>query len=385
MFRENTFEDVRSFVRSTRGLQSLDNTEIPHPMLRCTLHRLRIGLSRVPQHRANYTGAIDGVFDAKVINDYAKKNADLARRALQVPDATIIPSSSSSSLDQSESSASVNTNTEKPFSLNDYLKWRQWDSAYIDNTMTNALISHAMTFPLTLAYNAHHFILPHHQQESLNMQSTPSQCNIRLCCVGSRAEANLPDDYWKEFLICSNLLGNAYDNTNTNANATVHWTIDCVGPEVSRQMKSRQITLDIPDSNGSKNSHTSLTLNYHSGYLHNYILDMYKSSGKSIDDILTMFDGFILFNPGIGHPHLKKSWKPTMEFILKTKQRFIMTAHSEMDSERDRMVLYELMGFEENTDALNYTLNPFASKMSFEDPFSETVHLVRPNYSILRG
>jgi len=103
----------------------------------------------------------------------------------------------------------------------------------------------------------------------------------------------------------------------------------------------------------------------------------------------------MLFNPGIGHPHLESSWKPTVEFMLKTKQRILTTAHSEVDSERDwkvwkRGLVGRMQGEDEDgsvrTGMVGYETNPFASTMSFEDQFPTQDGAIRvsPNYSICK-
>ena len=378
--------------------------------------------------------------DAKIINEFAKKNAPLARRALQVP-----PIPSCYEYDHGNiNTGTSKSSTLKSMTISDYLRFRNWKAEYIDHDITNALISHAMTFPLTLAYHADHFIPHHHtllsgEEEEESRSSTSSSLHvpknsIRLCCVGSRAEANLPDEYWREFLIGSNLFHNKYSHrgdgdggihNNCDSTIPIHWVLDFVGPEISPQTKSRQITLPQPENpkTGSFH-HTSLTMNYRSSYLHNHILNLYKTNQHDTDndtntkEILKMYHGFILFNPGCGHPHLEKAWKPSLEYILKTNRNFLMTAHSQLDSERDRAVLSDLIlnnnnGSAERSDGdggddgvsgvdfdhmqdgsnddLRYTCNPFASRMSFEDPFptcstytdAEDAHVVRPNYSVV--
>jgi hypothetical protein len=42
--------------------------------------------------------------------------------------------------------------------------------------------------------------------------------------------------------------------------------------------------------------------------------------------LINYWDGFILFNPGIGHDNLKKSWMSTLKFMLKTKKFILTTA-----------------------------------------------------------
>jgi len=307
------------------------------------------------------------------------------------------------------------------------LEWRGWEEQFIQHNMTNALLSHALTFPLTLAYHANHFLQDNihvhlhdnhilsqtqansvHGDDASASASASDNIDIKLCCVGSRAEADLPDEYWREFLIATNHFHcNSRDLDRDSIHADnydparpikrIRWSIDCIGPELSPHSKTRHIHLhdDEPsvhscqhtsgdDARAPLEVHSSLTLRYNKGLLHNHILELYKQSSKgNVDDILNSWDGFILFNPGIGHPHLERSWKPTVDFLLKANKRIVTTAHSEVDSERDWKVwegVYE-------RPPPRYERNPFASKMSFEDPFpteGDDVARVSPNYSICK-
>ena len=92
--------------------------------------------------------------DAKIINEFAKKNAPLARRprALQVPP---IPSCYEYDEHGNINTGTSKSSTLKSMTISDYFRFRNWNAEYIDHDITNALISYAMTFvPLTLAYHA---------------------------------------------------------------------------------------------------------------------------------------------------------------------------------------------------------------------------------------
>uniref|UniRef100_A0A7S3V415 Mitochondrial splicing suppressor 51-like C-terminal domain-containing protein n=1 Tax=Chaetoceros debilis TaxID=122233 RepID=A0A7S3V415_9STRA len=323
--------------------------------------------------------------DSSIVNEYARKHPEIAQKALQVP----VPP-----LSYQETTCMIDA---AGYDLDEYLTWRKWEKKYIDNSMTNILLSHALSFPLTLGANAHHF------WEDGRRRGEPIKIN--LCCVGSRAEAQLPDEFWREFLTCANLfheksrkkLKSEHHADTGTSTAEVNWSLDFIGPDVSRnQLGSRKIFLE-----GSSNSelahnranaavHKSLTLNYHSDFLHNHVLNLYKSNTgtNSAQDILQRWDGFIFFNPGIGHPNHRKSWKPSIDFVLKTKKKFIMTAHSSLDHKRDLATLQysmEDIGDERHED-LEYRNNNFASRMSYVDTcHNETngEHIVRPNHSIL--
>ena len=92
--------------------------------------------------------------------------------------------------------------------------------------------------------------------------------------------------------------------------------------------------------------------------------------------------GFVLFNPGCAHPNHVKDWEITLQLILNqmTKQTtpcsMLLTAHSAKDAERDFALLQEKFGLD-----LDYTENPFASRVCYQDPFDPT-HIVRPNHFV---
>lgn len=68
---------------------------------------------------------------------------------------------------------------------------------------------------------------------------------------------------------------------------------------------------------------------------------------------------FALFNPGIGHPKLKKLWAPSVEKMLHRKQPMLVTAFSRSDLNRD---LVELRKFDTRwTYVVEPEINPFGS------------------------
>ena len=409
---------------------------MPMPMSISSAHRYGFHSSKSPLHHSH------SFIDSKLVNDFAAKNANLARSALKTPKYN---GSTASCHVPSSISTSASASTSTSASIDEYLKWRGWEAKFIQDDMTNTLLSHALTFPLTLAYHANHFLQEdlhkiHHNSytsqpraHSIHDGDGDDDVHVNLCCVGSRAEANLPDEYWREFLIATNHFhsnsidwdrhrgrnsrkvkddeASPVDHARPIERVRIHWSIDCVGPEISPNSKTRRIHLHKDgasphcqntnegedEQDGAARSppgaHSSLTLTYHKGLLHNHVLELYKKSKSkshqgNVDDILNSWDGFILFNPGIGHPYLEQSWKPTVDFLLKTKKRIITTAHSEIDSERD-WKLWSSQGlfFERTPPLLRYERNPFASKMSFEDPFpteEDGVARVSPNYSICK-
>lgn len=379
------------------------------------------------QSSCNYSSSITNsntspteLIDFKRVQEFAKENPHVATMALQPPPLLL----------HNHDDKSRNT-------FEDYLRWRGWDSQYIENPMTNALLSHALTFPLTLASQVSHF-LPSRRGGIMKEEGSIVPHDVNICCVGSRAEANLPDEYWREFLIAFNYFFNPSSPGTPGDIVVVHWNIDCIGPEVktksrsssfgmmnskshSQQSDSRCIRLrqDRVDNDNDVDG-SSVTLNYHQEYLHNHVVrNLYRRRRRQekiditegttvVEEILNNWDGFVLFNPGIAHPHLIQSWNPTMDFILKTQKSIIITAHSNIDKVRDQNLLRHLImskmvegrergdknNFSQEQEVMTvqkmvkglvkYNMNSFASKMVFEDPFATDGNetMVRPNHSV---
>ena len=260
-------------------------------------------------------------------------------------------------------------------SLQRYIEWRGWNietvlrehgvdenKQLIDDAI--GLLSHPLTFPLTLA---------RHWQKLCNSSSSNSK-NFRICCVGARAECTLPDEYWRELLIATL----AIDDSQV--------TIDFIGPDVPAQVKSKTITLDNHfNEDTTQPSGRQLAMNFHSSFLHEVVLKIVRSQQIETDQIRNVWDAFVLFNPGLGHPHLAKQWLPTLKFLIRTTNPILFTAHSTIDAERDRLVLEQLLAVDRNNGSnhsIEYEPNPYASRLEFVDPFSkEHVHIVRPNHS----
>lgn len=289
-------------------------------------------------------------YDAKKVNKWARSNQDLAKRALIPPP---VPQSNCCS---------------KFETLESYLNWRGWSNEYIQNQNTLALLSHALTFPLTLANYIVSFDTANNV-ENVNGEKT----NASICCIGARAESNLSDEYWKEFLIY----------LKARRQCTKNWSIDFIGPDILTQQTSRKIHL-----HNEEPSSPSLTLHYHKSYFHNYIITQLEQDKK--EKIMNKWNhGFVLFNPGIGHPNLSKLWEPTIKYILQSKRSFLFTSHSELDRGRDEQKLNKIMKSLSLSIPIENEVNPFASKMVYKDPLFDAsknnsgheiaVHWVSPN------
>lgn len=333
---------------------------------------------------------------------FAKTHPEAARLVLQPPSFPF--RNSASNLD-----ASYEHET-----LTKYLTWRGWDHEIkqclnehnLNDQFSAAvgLLSHPLTFPLTMARHAEHFV---RRSKDITNKQTDNEVRkySRVCCIGARSECSLPDDYWREFLVVTS----ARDSQNnldeikeadktTRPSQSFEWIIDFVGPDVPKNLTSKSIFL-FTDPEASLRTQYSLTMNYHTSFLHDLILRRLKnihsedtqttkiSGVNRLDIICQYWDGFVLFNPGIGHPNLAKQWESTVKFLLRTNKPMLVTAHSQTDAARDLRVIKEKM-FEERGRHFSdgYRLNPFASRMEFIDPFAtkdESVHIVWPNHSVL--
>lgn len=269
----------------------------------------------------------------------------------------------------------------KDESLERYIEWRGWNiesilrehgvdenKQLIDDAI--GLLSHPLTFPLTLARNFQKLC-----------DNSSNKKTFKLCCVGARAECTLPDEYWRELLIATSAI-----DIDTKDDDSQEVTIDFIGPDVPAQLKSKTITLgNNCDEETTQPFGRQLTMNFHSSFLHEVVLKIVKSQQIETDQIRNVWDAFVLFNPGLGHPHLAKQWLPTLKFLIGTNNPILFTAHSTIDAERDRLVLEQLLEVDRNNgsnQAIEYEPNPYASRLEFVDPFSkEHVHIVRPNHS----
>ena len=247
-------------------------------------------------------------------------------------------------------------NVEHVRSLEDYLRIRQWRMNEIPENLRGSacdLLSHTLSYPLTLSLFARKLI----QTYSKKIESNDKNA-IRICCLGARAEATLPLQFWREFLFAMDI----FDRSGVFSPS--RWVIDFVGPETIMRKTSQQIFAYSPkDTSYKLNRNSELYLNFYNGYLQ--------------DTHLNESDGYIMFNPGIGHPHLKDGWKETLNILLSenpNKKPLFLTAHSDEDQVRDTVIIKETL--EQNGIILEggmrsrYHCNPFASRMGTLDPFS---------------
>ena len=268
--------------------------------------------------------------------EWAKANPEVAQRCLQPP-----------SWDEFDGKFSEDCVS----SLEQYCEWRGWElpQAGVDPSLDHHnghlpinLVSHVLSAPLTLALFYRAFYT-NHMNPSEQLEASP------WCCLGARAEATLPTDFWKEFLLLS---------SRSTGNSEIHLDMDFVGPDVHSAMKDKTI-------HWKANCDLNLSWKYR-GLLH----DLFEGPDLK-------WKAYVLLNPGVGHNHLLKEWQPTLEMLLKDQVHpftLFFTAHSELDARRDAKLFQEEYGLK-----VNYQLNPFASRITYKDPFAQD-HFVRPNH-----
>lgn len=116
-----------------------------------------------------------------------------------------------------------------------------------------------------------------------------------------------------------------------------------------------------------------------------------KTAERAVDNA----DAFVLFNPGLGHPHLREGWAGALERLLATGKPIIVSSHSRKDLERDARVLREAGAARcfpcreatalEGGDGDFSRKNTFRSLMASEDPLSAPggEELVACNWGIM--
>jgi hypothetical protein len=207
--------------------------------------------------------------------------------------------------------------------------WTGVDQEEEDSTNAVAFLSHLLTYPLTLSYIM-----------SSRLPLVQNDRPQKIAIVGARSESTLPSVYWKELVV----------SQQRRQQPSIE--LDFVGPEVMKRSNAvpRQTTTTVDDE-------SSLVMPPTFVYSPNYLTDI-------PGDRLKEYDTIVLFNPGLGHPHLKEGWSQSLE-VLKSlastnnaNVNLFTTCHSNYDMERDVEVLSQYF----SPDCLEVRINPFASR-----------------------
>jgi splicing suppressor protein 51 len=163
-----------------------------------------------------------------------------------------------------------------------------------------------------------------------------------LFVLGARAEAMMPNHLW-----------------NMIRPYRLHLTM--IGNHVP-VMRGVARTSNVKEDNDDP-----VHLSYHSQLFHQHV-SMAKNKEK--DKVNKVPDGFVLFNPGLGHPHLERLWSPSISLALQHLRPLLITSFSAVDLERDLRVLHATAKSLNSTLRFMYPpqLNPFKSLKYTVDP-----------------
>ena len=257
----------------------------------------------------------------------------------------------------------------KSLSLRDYIVSRGWvDAARFEaadgpsRQAAVALLSSALTFPLTLA-----------RAWPRLLESHPTGGPVRLGVIGARAEASLPIHMWQEALhltgatgLCLEFFGPAAALPSVRASgegggahgASLRLELSHAGLYHESPIGRAMLRRAASGADGDALSDEPLD---------EPIDDEAPPAGRSPTGALP--DAYVLFNPGLGEPGWERAWAPTVRALCASGLPLLLTALSPADCERDEGFLAahapELAG--RAASAGGYEPNPFASCLPAEE------------------
>ncbi|CAM9128906.1 unnamed protein product, partial [Scytosiphon promiscuus] len=281
-----------------------------------------------------------------------------------------------------------------PDSLELYLQARRW---HHPEGPARRFLSHLLTFPLTLAAGLHAAGLGSASSTAVSTAPTTSQSGadppraaegsgggggdssnsssgrrLAVVCLGARAESSMPPAFWRETLFV--LPG------------VSHLTLHLIGPELSlpaglapsrqrhptqetdgdgigtKARRSPPPTTSTAISVGSRTADIRWTRALLGGTAGAQVAGgeggagdgsgVGKGSGVGassepaaaavvVDEAVARADAFVLFNPGLGHPHLREGWDGALKRLLATGKPIVVSCHSRKDLDRDASLLRE--------------------------------------------
>lgn len=311
-------------------------------------------------------------------------------------------------------------------------------------------LSHLLTYPLTLAAGLHEAGLDNGTSAAISTASTnrerppppsiadnrkkfdgnrtssgggdnsSSSRRLAVVCLGARAESSMPPTFWRETLFA--LPG------------VSHLVLHLIGPELSLPSgltAGKQATAsDGIGTTGRDRSPSTTTAAVSVGARTADIRWTRAMLGRTagtrvgggdggaaegsgvgkgsrpdsatvaaVDEAMATADAFVLFNPGLGHPHLREGWDGALKRLLATGKPIVVSCHSRKDLERDARLLREAGAVscgcpgsvEEDgkgggeSDYVSPRENPFRSLMVSEDPLSApgAEELVSCNWGVM--
>ncbi|OWZ24534.1 Mrna processing protein [Phytophthora megakarya] len=179
-------------------------------------------------------------------------------------------------------------------SWTDYLKLYHPDKRWLEDPRALRLLSSAYSYVMTLSR-----FLP----EVMEAGVMNSDKKFEIHVIGARAEAMMPRYLWDELSFF---------------HPGRQFGIKLVGDHVP-VMSARKKT---PTTRENENEFIQLEM----------INGLYH---KIESRKLGTPDAFVLYNPGIGHPHLCESWEPTLHVVLASRKPVLITSFSLEDQQRD--------------------------------------------------
>ena len=309
------------------------------------------------------------------------------------------------------------TPSTKPNDLNDDLELEHKHKLKHKQKMIQGykmtMISHVLSTPLTLALQIEQYsrmiMMTNSNDEDDDDDDDESSAVVqsrqflKICCVGARAEACLPDMYWRELLnVVRTNSQSQSTSTSTLKSQPLSVSIDFIGPDIPPMRKERVVTYSH-SIDGTETESTLTLRGLYRGFFHDYFSttsDDDDAAGGTNGDSKSKIDDYdfvIFFNPGFGHPNLQNGWNETLRTILftdddggggdgfseknkavsRSSRVLFFTAHSRIDADRDAKLLKKRFGID-----AKYTENPFASRIQYLDPCHKTdgaEHIIRPN------
>ncbi|CAN0449017.1 unnamed protein product, partial [Pylaiella littoralis] len=310
-------------------------------------------------------------------------------------------------------------------SLDSYLKARQWRHP---QGSARRFLSHLLTYPLTLASGLREAGLENGPDTAPTASVEEEEPELAVVCLGARAESTMPPSFWRETLFalpCVSHLslhligpelslpsgvttGGGGVRSDGRGGASprhtavvkvgprtveVEWTRAVLGPAAEACVESEE---EPGAAVGSANSAESGAGEKAATIAATTAIATVKGEAeKTVERAVDDADAFVLFNPGLGHPHLREGWAGALERLLATGKPIIVSCHSREDLERDARVLREAgaarccPGREATTleggDGVLPRENAFRSLMTSEDPLSVpgAEKLVSCNWGIL--
>jgi len=212
-------------------------------------------------------------------------------------------------------------------------------------------ISQMFTWPLSVAYGLQQVSGASMITDLANTESLMGEDGkMRVCIVGARQEATLPDRVWQELaFLCPG----------------VAFTLHFVGPEVPETLNGteKEVAEDL-------------------------LIKFDRLPFEELPEDTPTPDVFVLFNSGVGFQHASgnDTWNVVMEAALESKKPLVFTAFSVEDAKRDQAYL-ETVCTEDNSEILlDFEENPFMN-MKKDAARNNYRYMINSNHSIkvIRG